>query len=461
MSLWIKAQELLKKKLTPTVFNTWIKSIEFIKEENGKIILEVNNKFQKNLIETAYLESIKETLKEIAHKDISILFTLSSKNKKIVTTLKEEFSAPDNSEVTNESQPILTPSGTKKKTVPFIPENMFLQKFTFDNFIVGDSNRVAFSAAKAAANKPGGNYNPLFLFGKRGVGKTHLLQAIGNFVKEKNLAYTVRYTTVDEFANDFTKAINTKDFISFNNKYRNNDILLIDDINLFAGKKGNQTLFLHTFNALYLSGKQIVLTSDRPPNELKDIQARLLNRFEQGLIAEIHSPELELRQKILRQIAKKNKQILDTQQIHYIASRVTNDIRVLEGIMNRLVLETELGKKISFEIIDSILHYYMPKIRNNSITLEQIVKKVVQYYKISEATLLDKRKNKHVVIPRQMAMYLALEFTSLPVTGIAHYFNLSHSSVNYAQRKMKEMLSKDLYLKNTFDKIVADLKDNF
>ena len=460
MSLWFKAQEILKKKLTPTVFNTWIKSIEFIKEDNEKIILEVNNKFQKNLIETAYLESIKESLKEIAHKDIAILFTLSSKNKEIVSTMKEELSVPDNSKVANESQPQLD-SSYKKKSIPFIPENMFLQKFTFDNFVIGDSNRIAFSAAKSVVNKPGELYNPLFLFGKRGVGKTHLLQAVGNFIKENNLSYTVRYITVDEFANDFTKAITTKDFIFFNNKYRNNDILLVDDINLLAGKKANQTLFLHTFNALHLSGKQIILTSDRPPNELTDIQARLLNRFEQGLIAEIHSPELELRQKILRKIAEKNEQILNTQQINYIASRVTNDIRVLEGIMNRLLLEAELGKDISFEIIDSILHYYMPKIRKNSITLEQIVKKVVQYYKISEATLLDKRKNKHVVIPRQMAMYLAMELTSFPVTGIARYFNLSHSSVNYAQRKMKERLHKDLYLKNTFDKIVADLKDNF
>lgn len=445
MSLWQKTLDIISKDIKKSVFESWIKSIKPVNEEDDKIVLEVGNKFQKDFIESNYSSYIRSALRQLTNRDISLLFTISGKQP----------------EITSQQQPPL-PEPKDREKAGRVNRSVFLQKFTFDNFIIGDSNRVACSAAQSVAHNPGKSYNPLFIFSKKGLGKTHLLHAVGNEVLCQNPSYHIRYVTVDDFLTDFTESIKNQSMDHFARKYRNIDLLLMDDINLLPGKEASQKAFLVMFNVLFLSGRQIILTSDRPPRELNETQSRLINRFEQGLVCEIDSPDLETRQKILRSIADRQNFSIESLHIQYIASRITSDIRELEGAMNRLILESILlNEPLTFEYIDRVLKIYFKTKPAFQITLPGILDKAAEIYHINAVELKNKRKDNAVLIPRQAAMYIAMEYSGRPVVEIAKFFGKSHSAVIHSYKKIKVHLGKDLTLRNNIDRMIADLREGF
>jgi len=445
MSLWDKALDHISKDVKKSVFDSWIRPLKPVGQEHDKIILEAGNTFQKDFVETNYSAVIKNSLQQLTNRDISVLFTIARK------------------------EPAEPAAGPRKKSqeppvrsTPVVAERFFLERFTFASFVTGECNRVAFSAALAVSRQPGKAYNPLFFYGKKGLGKTHLLHAIGNFIRSEHLPFSVKYTTIEEFRNDFSDAIKRKDFDEFLKKYRNNDVLLIDDINLLEKMPGSQDMFLHTFNALYLAGKQIVLTADRPPREIPNIQPRLCNRFEQGLLAEIRSPDLRTRQDILRTIADKENLVIESRLVNYIASRIINDVRELEGAMNRLVSECKFNQtSASQELVDRILRLYFNNPGGKPLSVRRIAEKTAEHYRIPADTLRHRRKDGTALLPRQVAMYLAVELSGQQVKEIGREFGRSHSSVIHNHNRIAEALEKDITIKNAVDTIRADLDAGF
>ncbi len=447
MDLWEKTLDIISKEMKQTVFDTWIRPIRSVDHNDSSIILEVNNSFQQQFIEKTYGNEIKKALKQITNKDISLLFKIVEKS---ISTLAVEHNISD------------TPSFTRPQNFSQLRKKQYYEKFIFDGFVVGDSNRLAFAACLAVAKNPGKQYNPLFLFGKRGVGKTHLLHSVGNFITQNDPGITTKYATIDEFSTDYNTSLQTRDWTCFYSKFKDIDVLLFDDINLFAGKERFQDTFLQFFNYLFLAGKQIVLTSDRPPKEIAAMQPRLINRFEQGLMTEIYSPDLETRQTILRRITEKENFSIESKYIGYIASKLTQDIRELEGCMNRLILECRtFNLPISSGIIDNILENFIDKRKKAGISLEKIIEKISKVYVIDPTLLKDKRKNSAILLPRQIAMYAAIELTNMKVTDIAREFNKSHSIVIHSHKRITEEMIKDITIKNNVDKIISDLKDGF
>jgi chromosomal replication initiator protein len=447
MDLWEKTLNIISKEMKQTVFDSWIRPIRSIQEDESGIVLEVNNSFQQKFIEKNYGDQIRKALKEITQKDISVLYRIVEKEKPAFPAIS----------LINEAS--IATNKPKTQNV----RKRFFERFTFDSFVVGDSNRIAYSACQAVANNPGTNYNPLFLVGKRGVGKTHLLHSIGNFLFQTRPDFAVKYATLDEFSMDYTSCLQNKDeWPVFNRKYKEIDILLFDDVNLFAGKEKFQESFLQFFNYLFLEGKQIVLTSDRPPKEIPYLQSRLCNRFEQGLLVQIHSPDMATRQNILRRLAQQANFAIESKYIAHIASKLTEDIRELEGVMNRLILECRtLSLPVSTGLIDNILELFMDKYKKTDISLQKIMEKVAAIYTIPVTALKDKRKDNSILVPRQVAMYVAQELTNIPVTDIGREFGKTHSVVIHSCNRIKESLSKDIVLKNNVDKIISDLKDGF
>jgi chromosomal replication initiator protein len=446
MSLWDKALDTISRDVKKSVFDSWIRPLKAVSQEHDKIVLEAGNTFQKDFVETNYSSLIKDSLKLLANRDISVLFTIARKDPAAVAL-------PPRKRPVEVLPAPAEPSGNGRG---------FLDRYTFESFVTGESNRVAFSAALASAREPGKAYNPLFLYGKKGLGKTHLLHAIGNFIAAERLPFAVKYSTIEEFRNDFSDAIKRRDFDAFLGKYRNNDVLLIDDINLLEKMEGSQDMFLHTFNALYLAGKQIVLTADRPPREIANVQPRLINRFEQGLIAEIRSPDLRTRQDILRKIAEQEKFEIDSRLIGYIASRVINDVRELEGSMKRLVCECRFNQSpVSQDLVDRVLGLYFNVSRGSPLTVRRIAEKTAEHYRISAESLRHRRKDGTALLPRQVAMYLAVELSGQQIKEIGREFGRSHSSVIHSHHRIAEAMEKDIVVKNAVDTIRADLNADF
>jgi chromosomal replication initiator protein len=438
----------MSRDLKKSAFDTWIRPLRSHEEGDGCIVLEAGSSFQKEYVESHFSGPIRSVLKKLTHRDISVLFTIGRADLPVSLPSEEPVMAAAPSLVSE----------------PF-PElkRSFLDRYTFDTFITGDSNRHAFTAALNVARQPGKTYNPLFLFGKKGLGKTHLLQAIGNHIHAEKSPVIVRYASADEFGNDFAQAVQKRDFEWVIKKYRNNDVLLIDDVNLLEGKDGFQTFFLHAFNALYMSGKQIVLTSDRPPRELKDVQPRLINRWEQGLIAEIQSPDLATRQSILRTLCHRAGLSLPSHFVQYIASKIISDVRELEGAVNRLLLEHRMdGIDFSQSSIDRCLSMYFSRQSDlGDRSLKAILDKTAAYFQVPAEALVSNRKTGRLALARQVAMYLAVERRAGALVEIGREFNKKHSTVSHGHKKISASLVQDINIKNAVDSISADLNDRF
>lgn len=444
-SIWEKSLSLLRDKVNNHNFDTWIKPLRLVSIDDTRVEIEVPNKFFQDWLNDNYSGLISDTLREVSNKDISVTFRVKKESGRYV---RGSASKP----VEEETEKKEKPQETQKVSNPF--EN----KYTFQNFVVGPSNQFATAACSAVSSNPGKTYNPLFIYGGVGLGKTHLLCAIGHHVLSKNSKAKVLYVSSEKFTNEVVNAMRFDKTSDFKAKYRGIDVLLIDDIQFIAGKERTQEEFFHTFNSLFESHKQIVMTSDSFPKDIQKLDERLRSRFEWGLIADIQPPELELRVAILKKKAESNSLILPDDVAFFIATYVKSNIRELEGALISVGAFSSLtGQDITINMARNVLKI---KEENSILTIDDIQKAVSGYYNIKVSDLKSQRKLKTIAVPRQVAMYLCRTLTEASFPQIGREFgNKDHSTVIYAVKKIGQDIVKDYSIKNAVDTLSKKLMD--
>lgn len=438
--LWEEVLLKIKEEIPRESYEIWLKPIKPINISENVLEIGVPNAFFKNWLNTHFKSTLDSYLKKITNNLMSIDFTISSKI--IIPQSEEEIDV-------------------KKEKKHSISDFYLNPRYTFDSFVIGESNRFAYAACQAVADKPGKSYNPLFIYSGVGLGKTHLIHAIGHQVSQKKSNIKIVYISSEQFLNEFVDAIRFNKSQRFKDKYRNIDILLVDDIQFLSGKEGIQEEFFHTFNTLHGAGKQIVLTSDCPPKEIKILEERLRSRFEGGLIIDIQAPCIETRMAIIKKKAEKDGVLIPDDVCYFIASKIKTNIRELEGALIRIIAYMSLTHEkidinIAKRILKNTLIFDEP---SESISIETIQRKTSKYFKVQLSDVLGKRRNSTVVAPRQIAMYLCRKLTthSLPEIG-KEFGGRDHGTVIHACNKIKEQVEKDVSLQSIIQYIENDLK---
>jgi chromosomal replication initiator protein len=424
---WQSALGQLQMEMPKASFDTWVRDTQLVAYENGRFTIGVNNAYARDWLESRLSSTANRLLMGIMNRDVELVFVVQ-------TGASTEGEAKEEPAKTNEPECSLPDWKPQPRNISINP------RYTFENFVVGPNNRLAHAASQAVAENPAMAYNPLFLYGGVGLGKTHLLHAIGNACQERGL--TILYVSSEEFTNDLINAIRTHTTQAFREKYRSADILLIDDIQFIAGKESTQEEFFHTFNTLHGQNKQIILSSDRPPKSLVTLEERLRSRFEWGLTADIQLPDYETRLAILRSKAEKLGRKVPPEIIELISHRVQSNIRELEGALNRIVAYSELsGMALTPQLADSALADLLPQ--RGDVKPDQVVDVVARSYNLSVDRLLSAERTHDVALPRQIAMYLMRETNlSLPQIGQA-LGGRDHTTVMYACEKVADLLERD------------------
>ncbi len=418
--LLAKAKAELKNEVSTIAYETWIKSLGIKSISGNNIVFSVNSVFQKDFIENRYSELILNTLKFLTNREWSF-------------SVVDVSSEPETSSASEGEAPVAVNPEVSANKATLKPE------CTFDSFVVGDTNRLAQAAALAVCDNPGSNsYNPLFLYGGVGLGKTHLMHAIGNRILEMYKNFNVLYVTSETFTNQLINAIQENKNEVFRNKYRNIDVLLIDDIQFIANKVKVQEEFFHTFNALYDAHKQIVISSDRPPREISTLEERLRSRFDWGLPVDIGAPDYETRFAILRKKAQSSSVVIDDLILSNIANSVDSNVRDLEGIFNKIVARATLTHSpITLELAESMINEFIAK-HEKVISADSIKETVAKYFSISKADLESSKRSNDVTFPRQIAMFLCRSVANLSFDSIGKSFgNRDHSTVMHGFKKIE------------------------
>lgn len=443
LQLWQQVLASIQTKLSKPSFDTWMKSTRALVFNESTVVICAPNTFAKEWLENRYMKLIRTTIEEVTSHQVDL---------KIVV----------DDDMGNEALIGKPPAPPVKAAVPEEPfTHMLNPKYTFDTFVIGSGNRFAHAASLAVAEVPAKNYNPLFLYGGVGLGKTHLMHAIGHYIIEHNPSTKVLYISSEKFTNEFINAIRDNRGEDFRNKYRRIDILLIDDIQFLAGKEQTQEEFFHTFNALHEEGKQIIISSDRPPKEIPTLEERLRSRFEWGLITDIQPPDLETRIAILRKKAKAENLDIPNEAMMYIASQIDTNIRELEGALIRVVAYSSLiNEDISAHLAAEALKDIIPSSRPKSITIQDIQQIVGEYYGLRLEDFKARKRTKSVAFPRQIAMYLSRELTdfSLPKIGEA-FGGRDHTTVIHAHDKISSSLKLDQDLYKVINSITSKIKN--
>lgn len=442
-ALWKNTLDIIETKISKPSFETWLKSTQISSLQNNDLTIIAPNEFARDWLESRYSTIIQDTLYELVGEKLNIKFIIppSSSELDMISEPKVSKKMISSQNSDDDSQPrlILNP------------------KYVFDTFVIGSGNRFAHAASLAVAEAPAKAYNPLFIYGGVGLGKTHLMHAIGHYVIEHNPNMKVLYISSEKFTNEFINSIRDNNPIEFRNKYRNIDVLLIDDIQFLSGKEGTQEEFFHTFNALHEADKQIIISSDRPPKEITTLEDRLRSRFEGGLITDIQPPDLETRIAILIKKAKAENLDIPNDVIMYIAKQIDTNIRELEGALIRVVAYSSLiNKDINSDLAADALKDIMPSARPKSITIQDIQRIVAERFNLKLDDFKAKKRTKSVAFPRQIAMYLTRELTDYSLPKIGEEFGKrDHSTVIHACEKISTQLTKDMNLEQT----IKHLKD--
>jgi len=444
LSLWKKTLNIIKGEMSEVSFNTWIKSCEPISISSNIIRVSVPNSFTKDILEKRYKDLVVNSIEAACSKHYNVEFIVASDIQEV--TEKENKSAKDKSNITvnDEMSSTLNP------------------KYTFDSFVIGNSNRFAHAASLAVAEAPAKAYNPLFIYGGVGLGKTHLMHAIGHYALQNNPNTKVVYVSSEKFTNELINAIRDDKNDEFRNKYRKVDILLIDDIQFIAGKERTQEEFFHTFNELHGANKQIILSSDRPPKEIPTLEDRLRSRFEWGLIADIQAPDFETRMAILKKKADVEKLNVANEVMVYIATKIKSNIRELEGALIRIVAYSSLtNRPITVELAGEALKDIISNKQNKNITIDVIQDVVAAYFNLRIEDLKSQRRTRNVAYPRQIAMYLSRKLTDMSLPKIGEEFGgRDHSTVIHAYEKISDSLNTDESLQHTVNDITKKLTQN-
>ena len=421
--IWAKTLEIMERELglSKTTINTWFDDTKALSFSDNCLTLLIEIPLKRTTVEQQYTERIKEALKLLFSSDIDLVITAQAN-----TSIQQEIS-------------------------------QFSEELSFERFIVGKSNDLAYAAAKAVAQAPGASYNPLFIYGGSGLGKTHLLNAIAITVKKNNPNAKINYVKGDDFTSEFIESIQARKGDEFREKYRQADLLLIDDIQFIAGKAQTQEEFFHTFNALYESKKQIVLTSDRLPKEMVNLEERLRTRFEWGLMADIQPPNYETRMAIISLKCKRLGLDLSEAQREIIANNVTSNVRQIEGTIKKIhAYSNLLGNDISQDIVERAIKDMFHEHPGLNPTPEIIVREVAKYFQVDEPTIVGKNKSKEVALPRQISMYLIRELIQSSFPEIGRYFNRDHSTVMHSVNKIEDEIRSNEELRNE----IKDIRKN-
>ena len=433
--IWNTAQEHLRGKLSRDTFNMWFAPLRASAVDGQHLTIEAPNEFCEVWLKDNYLSLMQDAVAVAAGVKLQVRFRVNSTNLPI-TPISLPTSAPAKAKATAESA---ADRAAANGDLHFNPKN------TFDTFVVGANNNFAFAAAKAVAETPGKAYNPLFLYGGVGLGKTHLLHAIGQHVNGSKKSARVSYVSSEKFTNEYIDAIQNNKLATFRKKYRHPEVLLIDDVQFFAGKERIQEEFFHTFNALKEAGKQIVLTCDRPPSEMQGLENRLVSRFEWGLVTDLQPPDIEMRLAILQKKAACMNVTLPDDVINFLATRIRTNIRRLEGALIRVASYASLtGKKLTIEVVEGLLREILHEEGRQTISIEVIQKKVAENYDIRLADMTSKRRPENIAFPRQIAMYLARQLTESSLNVIGEAFGgRDHGTVLHACRLVKDRMEVD------------------
>lgn len=434
---WEEIKEIIKKEyeLTDVSYNTWIKPLKFYKEEDSTvtILIPSDQAHAVNYITNKYKNFFQVSISEIFNKEYKVSFLLEK-------DVEKQDDSADKSNIYN---------------INNVNANLN-PKYNFDTFVVGSNNKFAHSAALAVAESPGEAYNPLYLYGGAGLGKTHLMHSIGHFILEQNPDKKVLYINSEEFTNEVIESIrsgNAAAMTKLREKYRTVDVLLLDDVQFIIGKESTQEEFFHTFNVLHTAGKQIILSSDKPPKEMETLEERFRSRFEWGLIADIQPPDYETRMAILRKNAEIYERSIDDEVIKYIATNVKSNIRELEGALRKVIAasrlnNTDLTLQLAEDALKDIIYPEAPK----EITPSFIIKIVADHFSISPDDIVSKKRNTEFVIPRQICMYMIREYTATSLESTAKILNKKdHTTVIHGINKIKEEMDKNSDIKNKME----------
>ncbi len=447
-TIWDEACKQLKGILSGDIYDRWIAVIQCLEVSGNNLQLAVANDFYKDWLEENYFPMIRKAVMIVSGKEMDITLTVDSS---CFGPIKEDPEPEPHA-------PISLPSlgfGQKK------PSHNLNQNYMFSSYVVGASNQFAHAAAMAVANSPSRTYNPLFLYGGVGLGKTHLMQAIGNHMAAKKPRAKICYITCESFTNEYIEALQNNSVSAFRKKYRKIDMLMIDDIQFLDGKQRLQEEFFHTFNALFESHKQIVLTSDRTPSEMAGLTPRLISRFEWGLITELGKPDVETRTAILRKKAELLNLHIDHVLLDYLAERISSNIRSLEGALIRVASYISLtNQHVDIAKIDELLRDLLDKESQATINVDIIQRTVAEHFDLRQSDILGKRRSRDVAWPRQIAMHLSRTMTtqSFPVIGRA--FSRNHATILYAHDQVSEKAKDDRTLQQTISILRDKVKKN-
>lgn len=440
-AIWQEALQVVKKNMSKPSYDTWMKSTTAHSLEGNHFIISAPNNFVRDWLEKSYTQFIATILQEITGNTYDVQFIDGEQEEKFeyVTPKKQLADIEENPE---NSKHMLNP------------------RYVFDTFVIGSGNRFAHAASLAVAEAPAKAYNPLFIYGGVGLGKTHLMHAVGHYVQQHKENANVMYLSSEKFTNEFISSIRDNKSEEFRAKYRNVDVLLIDDIQFLAGKEGTQEEFFHTFNTLYDEQKQIIISSDRPPKEIPTLEDRLRSRFEWGLITDITPPDLETRIAILRKKAKADGLDIPNEVMLYIANQIDSNIRELEGALIRVVAYSSLvNKDITAGLAAEALKDIIPNNKPTVITIKAIQAAVGEYYHVRLEDFKAKKRTKSIAYPRQIAMYLSRELTDASLPKIGDEFGgRDHTTVIHAHEKITQLIKSDMNLKNDIAEIEKQLR---
>jgi len=445
-SLWQNVLDAIKGSVNAPTFKTWFEPIKPISLSKNCLTLSVNSPFAKEWLESRYLGLIAETTQKVINPSTKVKIIIEAGvSNKLTTAFDDDMD--------------LSQLGVNLKSSSI----SFNTKYTFDTFISGNSNRFASSAAQAVSENPGKSYNPLFIYGGVGLGKTHLLHAIGQYVLKLFPNLVVKYVSAEKFLNDFINAIRFKKLFTFKESYRNNDVLLVDDIHFLEEKEASQEEFFHTFNTLHGTNRQIVLSSDRSPKDLSALEDRLRSRFEWGLVTDIQPPDLETRIAILNKYCERERLTVPDATLNLIAEKISSNIRELEGAVTRVVAYAALtGSGLDLSTAKNVLKDILPEDKDYKISTQKIIKEVSKYFSIPINTLISSKRSQLIAHARQVAMFLCRELTSdsLPTIGKS-FGNRDHTTVLYARTKINELISKDKDVYKQVHEITNKIKSGF
>ncbi|OGO83656.1 MAG: chromosomal replication initiation protein DnaA [Clostridiales bacterium GWD2_32_19] len=439
LQIWNEALEVLKNEVSVVSYTTWFKTLIPIEIKNNTIILQTFETFAQGIISQRYSLLIQNAIRQVTNMDFDVKITV--------------LDQVNNTQKSANQSPVLTNEVSIK--------NNLNPKYTFETFVIGGGNRMAYTASLAVAETPSKAYNPLFLYGGVGLGKTHLMHSIGHFILAQNPSARILYISSETFTNELINSIQLKNNEAFRNKYRNIDVLLVDDIQFIAGKTGTQEEFFHTFNTLHEANKQIIISSDRPPKEIETLEERLISRFEWGLIADIQAPDLETRIAILKKKVEGEKYNIPDDVLVFVATSIKSNIRELEGAINRILAFSKLQNlPIDLNLAKESLKDFISA-RPKNITIEYIQEIVASYYNLKIEDFKSKKRNRAISYPRQIAMYLSRSLTDMSLPKIGEMFGgRDHTTVMHGYDKIYTEINNSLEIKKIVELLENRIKGN-